>query len=206
MSDVTYYTALDVAAIFRTESDVSFFIEYMIDQIEFGFSKKGDDYIPPIVYSSPGKVFNIDYNFLIDTLADYVREDAIIGDFELAESAPPRVVKNGIFLVVGIFENYYGVARVNNKKIDLTKYKSRGIIEMTDRFYNILVIQNGENIKRFSAVPFSESAIKKIIQPQRFQVLENITKKDKLKQIVFGLGRYKEYIEATGCTPDFVAL
>ena len=205
MSDVTYYTVLDVAAIFRTESDVCFFIEHMIDRLEFA-TRKGDDYIPPIVYSSPGKVFNIDYNFLVDSLADFVREDAIIGDFELAENAPPHAVKNGLFLVVGIFENYYGVARVNNKKIDLSRYKSRGVIEMTDRFYNILVIQNGENIKRFSAVPFSESAVKKIIQPQKFQSLENITKKDKLKQIVFGLGRYREYIEAIGCVPDFVKL
>ena len=75
---------------------------------------------------------------------------------------------------------------------------------MSERFYYVLVMQNGENKKRLSAVPFSESNIKKIIHPERFIALENVVKKEKYKQIAFGHQKLKELVVATNISPDFV--
>ena len=165
---------------------------------------KDDDFMPPIVYSSMGRVFNVDYNFMVNCLSKFVGEDRIYGDFVLQENASDDVVRNGLFLVVSILEKYHDVVRANNKRIDLSRYKNKGSIDMSERFYNVLVMQNGENKKRLSAVPFSESNIKKIINADRFIALENVVKKEKYKQIAFGHHKLKELVIATNISPDFV--
>ena len=188
----------------RTESDIALFFEYMIDEVESLMVGKDDDFMPPIVYSAQGRVFNVDYNFMVNCLSKFVGEDRIYGDFVLQENASDDVVRNGLFLVVSILEKYHDVVRANNKRIDLSKYKNKGSIDMSERFYNVLVMQNGENKKRLSAVPFSESNIKKIINADRFIALENVVKKEKYKQIAFGHQKQKELFIATNISVDFV--
>ena len=204
MTKYEYYTPLDVASMLRTESDIALFFEYMIDEVESLMVGKDDDFMPPIVYSAQGRVFNVDYNFMVNCLSKFVGEDRIYGDFVLQENASDDVVRNGLFLVVSILEKYHDVVRANNKRIDLSKYKNKGSIDMSERFYNVLVMQNGENKKRLSAVPFSESNIKKIINADRFIALENVVKKEKYKQIAFGHQKQKELFIATNISPDFV--
>ena len=204
MTKYEYYTPLDVASMLRTESDVALFFEYMIDEVESLMVGKDDDFMPPIVYSTQGRVFNVDYNFMVNCLSKFVGEDRIYGDFVLQENASDEVVRNGLFLVVSILEKYHDVVRANNKRIDLSRYKNKGSIDMSERFYNVLVMQNGENKKRLSAVPFSESNIKKIIHPERFVALENVVKKEKYKQIAFGHHKLKELVIATNILIDFV--
>ena len=204
MTKYEYYTPLDVASMLRTESDIALFFEYMIDEVESLMVGKDDDFMPPIVYSAQGRVFNVDYNFMVNCLSKFVGEDRIYGDFVLQENASDDVVRNGLFLVVSILEKYHDVVRANNKRIDLSKYKNKGSIDMSERFYNVLVMQNGENKKRLSAVPFSESNIKKIINADRFIALENVVKKEKYKQIAFGHQKQKELFIATNISVDFV--
>ena len=68
MTKYEYYTPLDVASMLRTESDVALFFEYMIDEVESLMVGKDDDFMPPIVYSTQGRVFNVDYNFMVNCL------------------------------------------------------------------------------------------------------------------------------------------
>ena len=130
MTKYEYYTPLDVASMLRTESDVALFFEYMIDEVESLMVGKDDDFMPPIVYSSMGRVFNVDYNFMVNCLSKFVGEDRIYGDFVLQENASDDVVRNGLFLVVSILEKYHDVVRANNKRIDLSRYKNKGSIDI----------------------------------------------------------------------------
>ena len=207
MSRFEYYAPLDVASAFRTEQDVAVFVDFMLDEAEVLNNGKGDDNIPPIVYNAQGRVFNIEYNFIIKCLAKFLEDDAILGDFSLVENASGgAITKAALFLIVGILEDYYGLVRVNNNKVNVGKYGSKGTIEMTRRFYNVLVMKRGEEVRRFSATPFSELVIKGMLTAERLAVLESIAKSENLEQIAFGNGKYKEYVASTNSVPKYVKI
>jgi len=207
MAKFEYYTPMDIASAFRTEQDVAVFLEYEVEELVALCAGKGDDFVPPIVYNQQGRVFNIEHNFTIKCLAKFLEDEAILGDFSLVENASGgAVVKAAMFLINGIFEDYFGIVRANNNKIDLSRYKSRGTVDMTKRFYNVIVMKNGSNVRRFSATPFSEKAIKTLMSAEVFQSLEAIAKDENLEQVAFGIGKYKEYIEDGNPVPEYVEI
>ena len=200
-----YTSPLSIGTAFECSIDVGIFIETMVDEVEKLAVNKEEDFIPPIVYSGMGRVFNVNYNFMIECLAKTQSEPRIKDDFLMDERMSEVSVNNALFLVVGVLENYYGVVRANSQKIDLTKYKTSRTIEIKPRFYNVVLYKNGENVKRFSAVPFSESVVKKFISPEKFKMLEAVTKIVKIEQVAFGHGRYNDYVAANKIVPEYVA-
>jgi len=206
MSRFEYYTPTDVGSAFRTEQDVSIFCDYMVEELEKSSNGKGNNYVPPIVHNARGKVFNIEYNFIIKCLSKFLEDDAILGDFSLTENSSAPVIKAGIFLVVGILEDYYGVVRANSSKVDLSKYKNSKSINVTKRFYNVVAMKNGDEIRRLNAVPFSESELKRVMTLERFLTLEAIAKNEKLEQVAFGLGQFLEYEKLNGLAVQSVEI
>ncbi len=194
---------MDIGSAFRTEADVAIFIEHMIDVLEQKRVGYGPDYIPPIVYTQLGRSFNVHYNFLIECLSDFLEEKAIKNDFALVDGNTGVSMQYGLFLVASILEDIYGVARVNNSTIDISRYMGKKIT-YTRKFYNILVYKNGENIKRMSGVPMSESAIKKMIRSDRYEALCNITKLEQIEQVAFGIGQFNKWCTENQTMPEYV--
>lgn len=114
-------------------------------------------------------------------------------------SADERVVKNAFLLIVGILENYYEVVRVRQKTIDISKFKTTKFFNIQDKFYNVVVIKNGKNFKRFSA-----SAVKKLISAESYSALIELSDKDEYEQVAFGSMQVNAFIQKNGINPDFV--
>lgn len=204
MQKFEYFTPVDIASLFRTSVDVAQFIEHMIDEV-YELKERNDDdvfYIPPVVYSHQGWSFNFDYNFIVSCLSRWVCESAIEGDYRLRDTADASVIKNGVFLIAAIFEDYYGVVRINNRIVDINRYKNLKTLDMKTRFYNLIVIKNGENYKRFSAVHFSASEVKKLIDESAYSKLVSVAENSKYEQVVFGYPAFKEFVKTQKINPN----
>lgn len=207
MSKFEYFAPPSVGSAFLTEQDVAVFIDFVLDELIELSNGKDDDFIPPVVYNAMGRVYNIEYNFIVKCLSKFLEDDAILGDFSLVENASGgAVTKAATFLIIGLFEDYFGLVRANNYKVDLGKYKSKGMVEVGRRFYNVLVMQNGNEKRRFSAVPFGENGLKNMLTADRIMMLDDVAKNENLRQIVFGNGKYKEYIASTNSVPEYVQI
>jgi hypothetical protein len=206
MAHFDYYTAMDIGSAFRSKNDVGEFLEAMIrDDAELYIENEGvNDFIPPIVYNDAGKVFNVDYNFLVNSLSKWLDDPVVNDDFILTENAKAEVLKNAMHLIVGIFENYYDVVRVRQKKVDTSKFKSNKPFEIKDKFYNLIVIRNKENLKRFSAVPFSASTLKGMLHEKDYALLVSMSNRDTLEQVVFGAVKYQEFVRVRGSEVEYV--
>lgn len=203
-----YSTPPSVAMFFQTFVDVGEYLEFVASKlIELQNSNKNDkEWISPVVYSRQGKVFNVDYNFLIMCLSEWTGKDAIEGDFLMTNTSNSDVVKNGLFLVVSLLEDYFDVVRVRQKKIDLSKFKTAQIFNIVDKFYNMIVIQNGDNFKRFSAVPFSGSRVKSLISLESYNDLVEVSDKDEYVQAAFGTNQFGSFVKKIGSSPEFVSV
>ena len=191
-----YSSPISVANAFLFKQDLVKFMESIIEDVALlNVNNTAEDFIPPIVYNEMGKCFNIDYNFLIHSLSYLHGEEGIKNDFMMTDSMDKSMIANGVFLVSGILEKFYGLVRINTGKVSTAKYGYKSQITVTDKFYNVVCIRNGDNIKRFSAVPFSASALKNLISEDSFYSLEKVAKNSALEQVVFGNGNFKKYIE-----------
>jgi hypothetical protein len=200
-----YYGALDIGSAFPAKQDVGTFIEYMIRRLHDMVSEKiSDDFIPPVVYSAKGKVFNFDYNFIINCLDDFHDNVGIKDDFYLTGNPSQIMLKNAAYLIGNIFDEYYDIVRVKQRTFDASKIRANRPVEIKDKFYNPLLIQNGKNIKRFSAVPFSASELKKMLSASVYNLLESLTSKDEFRQIAFGVKECMEFVRNNEIEPDFV--
>lgn len=197
-----YRGALSTSMLLNDVEDLRDFVHYMIDGVEELGLKDGD--IPPIVFHEMGKTFNVDYNFLVSRLSDWMNDSLILDDFKLSDKSSSFVLRNGYFLVVSLLENYHEIVRVRQRKFDLSKIKTRGLYEIPDRFYNVLLMKNGENIRQFSAVPFSSSALKKLISDEYYSKLSGLSNSSKLEQIAFGHGKVKSFCEENGIEARYV--
>jgi hypothetical protein len=201
----TYYGPTDIGSAFPSKNEVGVFIEYMIGRVnEMALENKGDDFIPPIVYSIKGKVFNVDYNFLINCLDDFHDNVGIKEDFFLSETPSPSVLKNGHYFVTCLLDDYYDVVRIRQRSLDISRVKSVRVVEIKDKFYNVLAIKNGDNVKRFSAVPFSASEVKKIVSDSAYNLLDTISNKGCFEQVVFGIFQYSEWVRTNSREPEYV--
>ena len=191
-----YSSPVSVANAFLFKSDLVKFMESIIDDVSvLALHNTEEDFIPPIVYNEMGKCFNIDYNFLIHSLSYLHGEDGIKNDFMMVDGMDSAVIKNAMFLVVGIFEGYYNLVRINKRTLDLSKFKKMDKKDISQVFYNVVCIKNGKNVRRFSAVPFSASSLKNLVNEDAFYSLEKVAKNSALEQVVFGNGNFKKYIE-----------
>ena len=201
----SYYGALDIGSVLLSRRDLGEFVEYMIGRLnEMIMENRDDDFIPPVVYSVQGKVFNIDYNFMIICLDDYHDKVGIKEDFLLTDSPSPEVMKNALFLVTGVLDNYYDVVRIRQRKLDISKFKTMRMVEIKEKFYNVLLIANGNNVKRFSAVPFSGSEVKKIVSDNAYNLLNSIACSGSFEQVAFGVKQYAEFVKSVGYAPSYV--
>lgn len=201
----SYYGPLDIGSAFASKSDVGDFVEYMVKHLnKMVLENKEDDLIPPVIYSDKGKVFNFDYNFLINCLDDYYDNVGIKNDFYLTENPSQHVLKNGLFLIEGILDNYYNIVRIRQRTLDVSRIKSNRTIDIKERFYNIVVIGNGNNIKRFSAIPFSGSEIKKIISDNMYNLLVSISDRECFEQVAFGLSQFASWMKNADIIPTHV--
>jgi hypothetical protein len=174
------------------------FIESMIDDVVKLNNENAHkaDYIPPIVYSAMGRAFNVDYNFLVKSLAYFGENESIEYDFVLKEGMSTDRYKLAHFLVVSVLEDYYELVRLNNNQLDVSKYRNARSVSIAKRFHNVVCIQRGENIRRFRAVPFSEMNLKKLIDISSFEALDKVANRNEFVQVVFGEHKYKEYLQA----------
>jgi len=200
-----YYGPMDIASAFSDTTEIGNFLIHLINAVnDLSSNSKNDDFIPHVFYSEMGKSFNIDYNFLIKTLDEYHDNAGIKEDFLLSESPSKSMLKNGSFLIASIFEDYYEIVRIRQRKLDISKLKTQRIVEIKDKFYNILVVKNGDNLKRFSAVHFSASEVKKMIPEKNYNLLNSLSNKSSFEQVAFGIKQYSDLVSKLGCEPKYV--
>lgn len=167
------------------------------DTVELCENNRDDvDFIPPIVYSSQGSAYNIDYNYLVHCIAWKVGDPTIETDFSMSKGVDAERYKRAEFLVCGILEGFFGLVQVNNNKVDLSRYKNARVIELKKRFFNVLCIQKGAKVRRFSAVPVNRLKLEKLIDLESLEVLDLISDNDSFKQVAFGDNQYKAYLSA----------
>lgn len=191
-----YSSPISVANAFLFKFELVRFMESMIeDVLLLNVNNMEADFIPPIVYHEGGKVFNVDYNFLVHSLSYLHGEDGIKNDFLLVEGMDSAVIKNAIFLVAGILEGYYGLVRINSDTLDMGKFRNKSQkVDISTIFYNVICIKNGSKVKRFSAVPFSVSSMKNLVSEESFNALMKVAKSDAFEQVVYGKHAYEKYI------------
>lgn len=161
-------------------------------------NKDNSEFIPPIVYSPQGRAYNIDYNYLVHCIAWKVGEETIENGFKLSPGTDAERYKRAQYLVCAIFEDFFGLVRLNSREIDLSKYKTMKKFELPSRPFNIVCIQLNNNIRRFRAVPFSASNLSKLISEDSYKALDYLANKSYFEQIIFGENRYQEYLRANG--------
>lgn len=202
---LNYYGPTDIGSAFQSKSAVGDYLGYVISKVnDMVIENSEADFIPPVVYSTKGRVFNVDYNFLINCLDEYHDNVGIKEDFFMTESPSPAVMKNAQFLIVGLFDDYHDVVRIKQRSLDISKFKSMRVVEIKDKFYNVVLIRNGDNVKRFSAVPFSASEVKKLISDNAYNLLNSIACSGSFEQVAFGVKQYADYVKSVGFEPSFV--
>lgn len=192
----SYSSAISIGNAFLFKSDVVQFVDSLIEDVALlKVNNTEADFIPPMVYNEKGKVFNVDYNFMINSLSYLHGEDGIKNDFMIVEGMDSAVIKNATFLVAGILEGYYGVVRINPTTLDMSRYTNKSQkVDISTIFYNVVCIKNGKNVRRFSAVPFSASVVKNLVSEESFDALMKVAKSDSFEQVVFGKYPYDRYV------------
>lgn len=198
---VDYDGPMSISQAFATEVHLREIMESLVDdlleQIEMG--RGNPDFIPPVIYSEMGKCFNVHYNFLINTLAITFKDERVNSDFLiLAERRQEDTKKLGVFLVCGILEDYYNIARINPKKIDMSKYKNAKSLDIFRNFYNTVVYKKGEQYVKFNAVPINEMALAKLIDRDQFNRLQDAAKRPDIEQAAFGDYQHMNLLKAIG--------
>lgn len=169
------------------------------DTVELCNNNKDDiNFIPPIVYSRQGSAYNIDYNYLVHCIAWKVGDQTIETDFSMSKGVDAERYKRAEFLVCGILEGFFDLVQVNNNKVDLSRYKNARIIELKKRFFNVVCIQKGANVKRFSAVPINSLKLRKLISLEFLEALNLISDDASFKQVAFGDHQYAGYLFTNG--------
>lgn len=205
MADFEYVSPLSIANALAHEDDVKEFLEYLVGSVFLKAEEaESDDFIPPIVYNGMGKVFNVDYNFMVDCLSGWLDNIVVSDDFKLVENGGIKAQKAALFLVAGVLEEYHEVVRLNSKTYDLTRYNNAKKIDVSKRFYNTLLIKNGGNIKRFGAVPFAEVALRKYLSESVFVRLSEIANRGEFIQVAFGMKQLESYLKAGNPVPEYV--
>ncbi|MDD5716882.1 MAG: hypothetical protein PHW64_03690 [Sulfuricurvum sp.] len=202
MSVFDYSQPADLIFSVRTEDEMKEFLTYMLASLNIIYENSEEkDFIPPIVFNERGNVFNVDYNFMIKCFANWLDTPVVEDHFLLVENGDKAMVKNGMLLVASWLEDNYELVRINHYSIDVSKFRNARKVEFKRKFYNVVVIKNGDNIRRFSAVPFSASALKKLLSVEEFELLDSIANQGNFIQIVFGMTQYMSYIKSGNGVP-----
>lgn len=186
---------LTIVNVLDSEEKLAEMFDGMVEELERLVEENADDpeYIPPIVYSEQGKAYNVEYNFLVHSIAWVSGEEAIERDFKLAKNMSSVLMKYATFLSCGMFEDFYEVARINVTKVNVSKYKTAGSIDIIRRPFNPICIKNGENLVRFNAVHLNGMKLKKAMSEDAFSRLEAIAKQEKFEQVSFGENQFQQY-------------
>lgn len=151
------------------------------------FANDSETFILPIVYIKKAYVFNVDFNYLVQSIADWSGIDQIRKDFLLLDFENEANSAHAMFLIKGIFEYFYGLVWLVDK-INTSKY-SGGIVKIKPHFFNITVLKNGDHSALLLAVPFSKSALKSLLPRNVFVALLWLSKK-RYQQLAFGHAQY----------------
>lgn len=193
-----YDYPLSIANFLASSVQLKEMLESIIeDTVELCIKNKSVvDFIPPIVYSRQGKAYNIDYNYLVHCIGWKVGDQTIETDFLMSKGVDAERYKRAEFLVCGILEGFFDLVQVNNNKVDFSRYKNARVIELKKRFFNVVCIRKGSNIKRFSAVPINKLKLEKLIDLESLEALNLISDDDSFSQVAFGDNQYKAYLSA----------
>ena len=185
---------------FQTPLHMKEMMENLIDHFVDELNKEHDlDYIPPIVYSQIGRAFNVHYNFLISSIARTFDDESVYSDFAvLPERRAEDTEKLALFLICSIFENWYGLVRINSRTIDIAKYKSAKSLDIPLKYSNDVCYKSEQNFTRFRAIPMNEISLKKMISEEHFIKLQEATTRYKVEQVSFGAGQYQALINKLG--------
>lgn len=186
-----YRNPLDIVSLFKKQEDLVDFFSYLIKRIqELSINANNPDtFISPIVYVRKAYVINIDYNYLIQSIATWSGIDRICMDFLLKDFENETNSPYSMFLIKGLFEYVYGLIWLRDS-IDTSKYSGK-TVKPKPRFYNILVLKKKNNATLFFAVPFSSSALKSFL-PREIYVELLWLSKGRYQQLAFGKTQYSQ--------------
>lgn len=183
-----YGNPLSIVNVFMSAETTRKVIESIIEDVVELAEKNKDDpsFIPPIVYNDKGKSFNMDYNYMIHSVAWYTGDESIEYDFGLTTGGDEYKTKYARFLVCSILEEWYELVWLNPKSVDLSRFKTMKKFDISKKFFHPICVKNGENLRYFSAVPFNSIRLKKFISEEFFMMLKRVTDSAKYEQVVFG--------------------
>lgn len=186
---VIYTNPLDLVSLFNSPLGLKDVFDSCAEElIRLNQKNENDDeYVPPVVYNDLGKVFNIDYNFLIHCLGYLIGDESVAYELCLHESSSLTAQSFSLLLVAGLFEKYLKIIRtMNTYKVDLTRYKNARQVSISVRAYNPLLVRNGSNFRTFFAVPFDVVKVRNLMDGVLFNEMYLIAAKPSLSQIAFG--------------------
>lgn len=175
----SYNAPLDIASLFGKHEDVICFFTFLVDKLEaLCYKNVSDTFLPPVVAYEPALAINIDYRFLIYCISEWSGIEKIMHDF----SSLIKEDLNGLFIISAIFEKYYTLTFLNkpNSSADKTSYHGK------DKFFNALIMKNGDNKKLYYAVPFSSIELKKLLPEESYATLQRLASSPNFVQIAFG--------------------
>ncbi|HQS67878.1 MAG TPA: hypothetical protein PLM93_11895 [Sulfuricurvum sp.] len=184
-----YINPLDIVFFFSTEEKVADFFNYFILNTQ-KLSNTNDQktFISPIVYIKNAFVFNIDYNYLVQSIATWSGIEQIYKDFKIDDiDNEKNQYTYQMFLIKGLFEYVYGLVWLRDS-IDTSKYSEK-IVKLKPRFCNMLVLKKQNCFAQFFAVPFSKRALKSLLSRETYLALLKLSKY-RYEQLAFGHKQY----------------
>jgi hypothetical protein len=199
----SYIFPLSIAGFLQTKEVVNDLMKLVVEETILMIENAQDDeFIPPVLYSPLGKCFNVDYNFLVKNVGKLIDNEDDLGrfyeDFIVKYDGDELVIKNGLFLVANLLEEYYGVVNLNSSSVDMTKYKGARKINLMRRFFNTICYENGSNLKRFRAVHFWEKELEKAIGNELIMKLFDRIDSIGATQVSFGDKQYADLLRDRG--------
>ena len=170
---VPYTDPFDVAKLFGRYN-----LSYTLNHIFATFLDDVNDarkskicYLEPVVYNRAHNVFLIEYSFLIDVLSQLVEDKKMfLFDFNIGNDDK----KNSMFLIINLLEEYLGLVKINNKKMNCSGkkeiiYRPSYCIQTVISYFN--TDEQMDWFVQMDAVTFSVQVLKGLLNKEIFDAL-----------------------------------
>lgn len=182
---VSYDNPLDVAKLFgryRLAYTLNHIFATFIDEVNDARKSK-ICYLEPVVYNKTHNVFLIEYSFLIDVLSQLV-EDKKMFLFDYNSSNDDK--KNPIFLITNLLEDYLGLVKINNKKMNCSGkkeiiYRPSYCIQTVISYFN--TDEQSDGFVQMDSITFSAFEVYKILNKDIFDALMESFRESSFEQV-----------------------
>lgn len=200
-----YNSVVDIVTVFNTREKLEDFFTYYLQSVK-RFAKNNKDKHLPLVYSESKEIFSLSYDYFVSCIAKFYdpgneyAEEKIKDDLQLKSSLGvtdsnylSKLHKNREFVIVALFQDYFGVLFPNNPKINVSKL--RGIITASRNYFIPIVYEDKKKKPiEYAMIPVKRSKLLELNIDENL-LLEVIELSDKkgLKDVAFNARQVNSY-------------